>query len=91
MGVEPLINWHLDIGNILTLLVLLGTAYRFTLTQAKSQALRDQKIDIVLFGTEGKPGLVGDVEGLKDDRGHILDSLGKLGFSRRSGEDRRHH
>ena len=66
---ESFIDWHLDIGNVITLVVLLGTAYRFLITQAKSQALRDQKIDLVLFGTEGQPGLVKSVEALKHEVG----------------------
>ena len=81
----------MDIGNLLVLAGTIAAVYRFSVTQAKSQALRDQKIDIVLFGTEGTRGIVGDVEALKDDRALIFDHLGKLGFNRRDGEDRRHH
>lgn len=82
-----LINWHIDIGNILTVLVLIGTLYRFSLTQAKSQALRDQKIDIVLFGMVGVPGIVEDVDGLKKDRDAVCQHLG---IDRRTHSDRRH-
>lgn len=88
MGPTGLINWHIDIGNIITVIVLLVGLYRFSLTQAKSQTLRDQKIDIVLFGDSrlGVAGMVDDVDGLKRDRDAVCTHLG---IDRRSS-DRRH-
>lgn len=82
---------QIDLGNVLTILALVGALWRFTNTQQKSQAVRDQKIDIVLFGVEGKPGLVGDVEDLKADSSYALEGLRKLGFDRRKDERRHVH
>lgn len=84
------VNWTIDVGNVITILAIVGGFAKLVWGQQKSAALRDQKIDILLFGTEGKPGLVGDVENLKEDSGYIFAHLGKLGFERRQHEERRH-
>lgn len=88
---ESLINWHLDIGTLITILVMVITYWRFTIQQEKSRALRDQKIDMVLFGIDGKSGLLGDVSKLQGDSSYMLECLSKYGFNRRSGEDDRRH
>lgn len=85
----PAFSPTIDVGNLITIIVTLVGLYRFSIGQAKSQALRDQKIDIVLFGPDGTKGMVKDIEDLKSDHVVIFDSLGKLGFNRRNGEDRR--
>lgn len=55
-------DWHVDLGHVLTGLGLVVAWYAMHKQQTRAQILRDQKIDIVLFGTDGQPGLVKRVE-----------------------------
>jgi hypothetical protein len=52
----------IDLGTI----IAIGTVLVTFLKIWRAQALRDQKIDIILFGTEGRPGLVSDVQGIQE-------------------------
>jgi len=64
-------NWNVDLGNLIAVGSIIVAAWRLNVTTTKVAALRDQKIDIILFGTIEIPGgIVGDVKHLKRDMYH---------------------
>jgi len=70
-------DWTVDVSD---LLVLTGALVAL-LRSMRLQTLRDQKIDLLLFGTPEHPGLLGDVNHLKQE---MYDPIGAVARLRRS-------
>lgn len=70
----PTFDYTIGVSDLVLLVGVLGTLLRVLRNQAK----RDVKIDLLLFGANGTPGLVRDVVRLKHDMlepGGVVSSL----------------
>ena len=80
-------GFTIDTSIDITTLLAMGGGIAAFLKMWKAQSLRDQKIDIVLFGTEGSPGLIKHMEhmGERIDQHHswLSDIRYSLGYDRR--------
>lgn len=75
----------IQVGDLLTIGSMLGALWAFDRRRSRQQALRDQKIDIILLGSDAtNPGLVGRVLDLKVDMYHDDGKVPTLARSMRS-------
>lgn len=70
-------DWTIDISDLLILAGALGALLR----SMRLQGLRDQKIDLLLFGTPEHVGLLGDVKHLQQE---MYEPVGAVARLRRS-------
>lgn len=67
-------NWTISLSDVF---VLLGAGFAILRTM-RVQALRDQRIDLLLFGANGQPGLLRDVHDLKREVREPVGAVARL-------------
>lgn len=71
----PVFDYSIGISDLVLLVGVLAGMMRVL----RRQAIRDVKIDLLLFGANGQPGLIRDVERLKHE---LLEPRGALALVR---------